>query len=164
VSEGKPLVLVVEDDRQVQRIVHRFLERASYDVVLCMDLDEVVAQLDAGVAPALVLCDWTLPGMTGRAVALTVRRRLPGTPVLYMSGFEEIEGIDPSEPLLRKPFRGDELVAVVRRVLEAGTIDVLLGDEARHAPRADVSGQHRIVTVSADELTRAREQTRRRPR
>lgn len=159
------LVLVVEDDTQVQRIMERFLQRAGYDVALCASRQEVLAKLEEGVAPALALCDWSLAGMTGRQVALTIRRRLPGTPVLYMSGFNELAGIDPSEPLLRKPFRGEELVAIVRRVIDAGTIDVLLTeDEAERVLRSDVSGQHRIVNVSADEFERAREQARRRPR
>jgi YesN/AraC family two-component response regulator len=54
-----------------------------------------------------------MPGMTGVELARAVRRRLPATKVLIVSGFAEAEGLDPALPRLTKPFVQDELMVAL---------------------------------------------------
>ena len=70
----------------------------------------------------LVLTDMMMPGMNGPALAETVRRHHPGTPVLLMSGLsadmlprDRLSGL--GDTVLAKPFTPAELLAAVRRQL-----------------------------------------------
>ncbi len=50
-----------------------------------------------------------MPGMNGAELALEVRARKPGLPILIVSGYTEAEEIAPDLPRLTKPFRNAEL-------------------------------------------------------
>jgi hypothetical protein len=51
--------------------------------------------------------------MTGVELARLVRQRRPQTKTLIVSGFAEVDGIDPSFPRLTKPFLQSELEAAI---------------------------------------------------
>jgi DNA-binding NtrC family response regulator len=70
--------------------------------------EEALRALDRGVAPALMVTDHLMPGMTGSALAREVRARHPQTPVIVVSGYTDVE-LDPGLVLLGKPFRLKEL-------------------------------------------------------
>jgi YesN/AraC family two-component response regulator len=61
------------------------------------------------LAPDLLITDHLMPGMTGVELAYAVRARHPATKILIVSGFAEVEGIDPALPRLTKPFVQSEL-------------------------------------------------------
>jgi DNA-binding response OmpR family regulator len=66
--------------------------------------------------------------MSGVELADRAEQLRPGMPVLFMSGYSEREVADrgggrTGSMLLNKPFRAGELVAAVRKVLEAKSDD-----------------------------------------
>jgi CheY-like chemotaxis protein len=65
------------------------------------------------LAPDLVVTDHLMPGMTGTELARDLRKRQPGTPVLIVSGYAEVEDIAPDLPRLTKPFRQSDFAASV---------------------------------------------------
>lgn len=52
-----------------------------------------------------------MPEMTGAELAREVRARWSDVPVLIISGYAEVEGIDPDLPRVTKPFREADLAA-----------------------------------------------------
>ena len=114
------MVLVVEDEMELARLVVRELEDAGYRVRHAPD-GPTALRLVAERAPDLVVLDWMLPGMDG----LEVLRRLRQTsavPVLMLTArAEEVDrvvGLEVgADAYLTKPFGTRELVARVRALL-----------------------------------------------
>ncbi|HET9134699.1 MAG TPA: ATP-binding protein [Gemmatimonadales bacterium] len=114
------VVLVVEDEPVLQRVIVQMLERAGYRALLASDGDTALAQLrGAGPRPQLVLTDLVLPGRSGVALATELAVLAPGLPVLFMSGYAAVEAMDQVDParFLPKPFTRDELLQAVARAL-----------------------------------------------
>jgi YesN/AraC family two-component response regulator len=59
------------------------------------------------------MTDHLMPGMTGVELARLMRELLPKTKTLIVSGFAEVDGIDPSFLRLTKPFMQSELEAAI---------------------------------------------------
>ncbi len=115
-------ILVVEDNAEVRRLVEGMLESLGYRTVLAADAAAGLAALDhPGPLPDLLLSDVILTGgVTGFQLADKARARHPGLRTVFMSGYTadaERAGVD--RPLLRKPFRKDDLARFVRRALDA---------------------------------------------
>jgi DNA-binding response OmpR family regulator len=113
-------VLLVEDERELARIVARELEAAGFDVRQAYDGESALSTL-AAQPPDIVVLDWMLPGIDG----LEVLRRLRQTsalPVLMLTArAEEVDrvvGLEVgADDYLTKPFGARELVARVRALL-----------------------------------------------
>jgi YesN/AraC family two-component response regulator len=54
-----------------------------------------------------------MPGLTGVELARRVQGRLPESKILIVSGFAELDAIDPAFPRLTKPFVQSELEAAM---------------------------------------------------
>ena len=61
------LVLVVEDEAELARLIRRELEAAGHRVLLADDGEEGL-RLHAAEAPEAVVLDWMLPGIDGLEV------------------------------------------------------------------------------------------------
>ena len=62
-----------------------------------------------------------MPGLNGAEVAKAAWARLPGLPIVFASGYADTAAIEdvagPETPILRKPFRVDELKVAVAEAL-----------------------------------------------
>jgi len=114
-------VLLVEDEAAVRHVVERTLLRAQYRVVTASCGEEALAATEAEPAFDLLITDVMMPGMNGWELGERLGRRWPGLRVLYMSGYTdaaEHEGAARA-PFLQKPFLPGELLATVRKLLDA---------------------------------------------
>lgn len=114
------VVLVVEDEEMLARVVRRELEAAGYRVVLAKD-GEAALRLRADEAPEAVVLDWMLPGIDGLEVLRRIRREA-STPVLMLTArgeeVDRVMGLEVgADDYLTKPFSTRELVARVRALL-----------------------------------------------
>jgi CheY-like chemotaxis protein len=79
-----------------------------------------LAALAAG-SPDLMLVDFAMPGMNGAEVARAARERRPDLPIVFASGYADTAAIESvaghNAPILRKPFRVDDLQAIVAETL-----------------------------------------------
>lgn len=115
------LVLVVDDDASVSRVLQRAVQRLGYRAVLA---DNGVAALDlirSGPMPAMVMLDLTMPGMSGRDVLRALTIEWPDLPVVLMSGYNELEISATTKELkpagfLNKPFTSEELGRMLAQV------------------------------------------------
>jgi CheY-like chemotaxis protein len=121
---GTERILLVDDDRGVRDFAARVLASRGYSVLLASSPDEAreISEDHAGRID-LLLTGVVMPGMTGRALADTLRESNLGMRVLYMSGYttEAIvdHGIlDPSVAFIGKPFTAQRLALKVRETLD----------------------------------------------
>jgi DNA-binding response OmpR family regulator len=121
VSNGGPArILVVEDDRVINKAVSDRLTGEGYDVVRAHDGPEAVEQFRT-VAPDLVLLDVMLPGFDGHEVCRRIQAERP-VPVLMLTARDDeadiLVGLGVgADDYLTKPFRMRELVARVAALL-----------------------------------------------
>ena len=112
---GSGSVLVVEDQEPVRRFVRIVLERAGFTVTEAQSGEEAV-QACRDACFDLLITDVVLTGISGDAVAETVRGIRPGIRVIYMSGYltEQSSARIRGTRLLHKPFSPSDLLAQVK--------------------------------------------------
>ncbi len=119
------LILAVDDDPAVLRVITLALRRNGYRVVDTTDPEEavrIVHNLDE--PPALVLTDVVMPQMSGFRLVEILSETRSDVRVVYISGFEadEVEWAGApggARTFLPKPLAPATLVATVRQTLDA---------------------------------------------
>jgi DNA-binding NtrC family response regulator len=114
-------VLVVDDEEVVRQAVARVLSEEGLTVAGAADASSALRHPALG-ACRLVLCDLMLPDQSGIALVRELRARRAGLPVVCITGYATPEIVAQAvaagaAAFLPKPFDGDELLSVVRRVL-----------------------------------------------
>ena len=113
------MALVVDDEELVRESTADMLRDLGYEVVDASSAGRAVELVEAGLAPAIVVTDHLMPGMTGTELARQFRVSLPGVPVLLISGYAEDSGIDADLPRLTKPFRQRDLARAIGEAVKA---------------------------------------------
>ena len=122
------MILVVEDEDPVRRIIRRSLEGFGYLVIEAANGKEALQVVEGSARPPdLVLCDLIMPEMSGQELGDRLARVSRDIPILFMSaspGTEVIRrGLLPAgAPFIEKPFTADDLARLVRGVLERSTL------------------------------------------
>lgn len=111
-------ILVVEDEKDLNRIITKTLTKSGYTVDSCLDGDEVEHYL-AGAEYDAILMDVMLPGTDGFTLVSRMRDRGTDTPVLFLTArdsvADRVTGLDlGGDDYLVKPFDFDELLARIR--------------------------------------------------
>jgi PAS domain S-box-containing protein len=118
VSTKSALVLVVDDDPDVRGFLDSSLKSLGYTTLLAKDGYAGLAALDSSEPDAMIV-DFAMPGISGAEVARAARERRPDMPIIFSSGYFDTTAIaevaGPGAPLLRKPFRVNELEAALAR-------------------------------------------------
>jgi DNA-binding response OmpR family regulator len=143
---SRGLVLVIEDDEWVSRLLQSAIRDAGYDVMIC---GAARLGLDAAVAhqPECIVCDVQLPDNDGFWVARNVRThgsRVSVTPFLFLSGLDDeqsrLEGFHVgADVYIAKPFRVDEVVAQIQALVAMATRLRHRRDSMMSLPPAGVS-------------------------
>lgn len=120
------LILLVDDDPSVRDIFTALLHNAGYSVVAVETGEEAIAEF--GKQPGrfvVVITDIMMPGMSGQEVIDALRARVPGQPVLAISGLMDPErqavlgALDPPVECLGKPILPEKLLLTLRRMIAA---------------------------------------------
>jgi signal transduction histidine kinase/ActR/RegA family two-component response regulator len=120
---GSEAVLLVEDDATVRSLCERILAEAGYRVHEAASMaEEMEIWQDGESEIAAVVTDIMMRGGTGRDLAARLTRDAPDLPILFISGFAPTtDGAQPEIPeaqFLQKPFRADQLLSKLRRLLD----------------------------------------------
>jgi two-component system response regulator MprA len=121
VTEPKPRVLVVDDDRAVRDSLRRSLEFNGYDVVLAADGAEGLVAVGAQ-HPDVVVIDVMMPRLDGIETTRALRTAGNDVPILVLTARDavgdRVEGLDAgADDYLTKPFALEELLARLRALL-----------------------------------------------
>ena len=118
-----PPILVVDDDRDIVRLVRAYLEKAGYPVLAAYDGQTALQHLRYD-RPALVVLDLMLPDQDGWDITRIVRSdpALADTPIIMLTArvddTDKIIGLElGADDYITKPFNPREVVARVRTVL-----------------------------------------------
>jgi len=78
--------------------------------------DEALKKLDPSIE--LLLTDFAMPNMTGGELAEIVRRDHPQLPIMFITGFADIDILDVDPKLIvQKPYKEEELAKKLADVL-----------------------------------------------
>jgi DNA-binding NarL/FixJ family response regulator len=117
-------LLVVDDDPSLLLAVSDTLRAENYDVVTARRGSEAMVRI-AEALPDLIISDIRMPGMDGYALVRNLRSapRTRLIPIVFLTAKDETadriagfrSGVD---AYITKPFEPDELVAVIKSILE----------------------------------------------
>jgi len=116
-------ILVVDDETPVRALCRRVLTRDAHQVIEARSAEEALALTESGHEPIhLLLTDVMMSGMSGVELAAHIVERMPGVPVLLMSGGLDREHLRDGRafgqfPVLAKPFAVSALRTTVRALL-----------------------------------------------
>lgn len=121
---GTETILVAEDDIDVLAVIRTILEGAGYSVITASDGVEAVKRFKAAMGSIrLVVMDVIMPRKNGKEAYDEITGMIPGTPVIFTSGYTEDiinngiifeEGLD----FISKPLTSGILLRKVREVLD----------------------------------------------
>ncbi len=148
-------ILVVEDDRELNRTVCSFLSRCDYEVTGCLNADEAYDAIFDGGMYDLIISDIMMPGIDGFEFAETIRKQNATIPILFMTARDDFAakqkgfqaGID---DYMVKPIDLEELVlrigALMRRAniansrkLEIGALKLDVDERTAYLDDEEVS-------------------------
>jgi CheY-like chemotaxis protein len=124
IIHGTETILLVEDDEQVRRFALSQLKSLGYNVLQAQNGVEAMELIERNERIDLLFTDVVMPGMSGRQLADSARRRRPGLRVLFTSGYNEDAivhhgRLDHGVQLLPKPYRRRELAKRIRSIFDA---------------------------------------------
>ncbi|MCA1200184.1 PAS domain-containing protein [Sphingomonas sp. R647] len=142
-------VLLVDDEDEVRESTAQMLEDLNFELTIASSAVEAWEMIRTGFLPEILITDHLMPQMSGCQLALATRRVSPSTRILVISGYTEGDGIDPSLPLLAKPFAKADLALALERLSAdtRATLDERTSPEG-FGERNHASGQNRL----ADEI------------
>lgn len=151
-------ILVVEDDRELNKTVCSYLNQNGYESKGCLNADEAYDAMYGGTLFDLIISDIMMPGTDGFEFAKTVRELNQEIPILFMTARDDFAakqrgfkvGID---DYMVKPIDLDELLlrleALLRRAKIATSKKLKLGsltlDAQEHT--AYLNGEELPLTV-----------------
>jgi two-component system, OmpR family, response regulator CpxR len=118
-------ILVIDDDAAMRRLILRVLQPRGHELLEAENGDDGLARMKDG-SPDLIITDILMPQKEGIETIREVLGRSPGTKIIAISGggaqnlmFLDAARAFGAHAALAKPFRADELVETVERVLAA---------------------------------------------
>jgi sigma-B regulation protein RsbU (phosphoserine phosphatase) len=113
-------ILVIDDDSSVQILLKRMLEKQGYQVIVANNGAEGIAKAYA-CPPAMIICDWMMPGMTGIDVCKRIKKESNLSTTFFIlltsldSVADRVKGLDAgADEFISKPVEKNELEARVR--------------------------------------------------
>jgi len=125
--EARPLVLVVDDEAPVRRLLADILAQAGYEVAQAGDGREAVEAVRRR-APSVVITDLVMPQQEGLETIGVIRGLAPRAKIIAISGafgsrFFSVAMHLGANATLAKPVAGDVLLRTVHEVLLAGNLN-----------------------------------------
>jgi CheY-like chemotaxis protein len=123
---GEGVILVVDDDRSVRSLAGDVLEMYGYSVLLAEDgYTAVELARGCSAAPALVLLDLSMPGMSTSQTIEQLRFVRSDLPILLSSGYDEGEVLPRFNHerlfgFIHKPYTPAQLAEKVKAVITEG--------------------------------------------
>lgn len=154
-------ILVVEDDRAVQKALRRLFESEGYNVDSAFDGESGLGAFQSS-APTAVVLDLRLPKVSGRDVCRAIKERAPALPIIVLSAASDVAdkvlllelGAD---DYVTKPFSPRELLARVRAAVRRSSRPVPkaaqgFGDVSVDFAKMEVIRSGQAITMTAQEF------------
>src|SRR5690349_6526896 len=120
-KRSKPTVLVVDDERLIAETTGEILKRAGYHALTAFDGEAALA-MALQFQPEFVLTDIVMPKMNGVDLAIALRKSLPKTEIVLLSGqagimdiLEDARNEGYSFELIGKPVHPERILERLRK-------------------------------------------------
>lgn len=125
----RPPLLVVDDDEEILTILSRLLS-PEYTITTQNSVRGALSLLDRGERFVSVVCDLSMPEMSGLDLLRAIKDRDEGLPVIILTGQGSLETAMETMTYggfryLTKPFEEDDLISAVRAASASRQIDSL---------------------------------------
>ncbi|MGA3162996.1 MAG: response regulator [Verrucomicrobiota bacterium] len=118
-------ILVVEDDTDQLELIRVVLEKAGFAIGTAANGTDALVKTRS-ISPDLIILDLMLPGLNGFDICETLRKdpQTASLPIIMLTGlcseFGRLAGLESgASEFLTKPFKTDELVSKVDKLLRA---------------------------------------------
>ena len=149
-TPARPSVLVVDDEGGILETLEILLRAEGFEPLVAQGGRAGLERL-ARLSPDIVLTDVRMPGVTGVELLAAARARDPNMPVILMTAQATLQTAiqavnEGAFYYIQKPFRNDELLAILRRAAEHRSLRVENTTLKREIRRRERTGTAPIGT------------------
>ena len=149
-QNGRPSVLVVDDEAGILDTLRILLRNEGFDAHVAHGGKKALEDLP-GLHPDIVLTDIRMPTVGGVEVLAAAREHDPDVPVILMTAQATLQSAMQAVNAgafyyIQKPFRNDELIAILRRAAEHRRLRIENRSLKQEIRRREVSGSHPVGT------------------
>lgn len=153
-------VLVVEDDKNLRKLIVTCLEKASYTVFETRNGEEALDLMDKEYVD-LIVTDIMMPEMDGYELIKSLREANYNTPILIITAKEDIEdkrqGFNlGADDYMVKPINIDELIlrvkSLLRRSNQANERKIKIGQVELDYDKLEVKKQEKVYQLTQKEF------------
>ena len=132
-------IWIVDDDQSIRFVLQKALEREELAVRSFSNARDVLAALDVGDQPQVLVSDIRMPGASGIELLAAVKERLPGLPVIIMTAYSDLDSAvsafqGGAFEYLPKPFDLTKAVELIRRALDESVREEVSDERATVLP------------------------------
>ena len=126
--DDRQLIMIVDDDQEMLRLLNRTLELEGFDAIVVADGDSALTLLEE-INPDLVILDIMMPGLDGFQTLELIREQ-SNVPVIMLTARHEIESLQRAlflgaDDYISKPFSIRALKARILAKLRRAQHEVL---------------------------------------
>ncbi|HKG92199.1 MAG TPA: sigma-54 dependent transcriptional regulator [Gemmatimonadaceae bacterium] len=152
----KPTVLVIDDESGILDSLRILLKNEGFTVHTAHGGRAGLEQL-ASLSPDIVLTDVRMPNVTGVEILSAARQKDPDTPVILMTAQATLQSAmqavnEGAFYYIQKPFRNDEMVAILKRAAEHRNLRVENKSLKQEIKRRDRNISSRPIGTSKEWL------------
>ena len=145
---GKPSVLIIDDEGGILDTLRILLKNEGFTPHTAHGGQKGIEAIEA-LSPDIVLSDVRMPGVGGLEVLSAARAHDPETPVILMTAQATLQSAmqavnEGAFYYIQKPFRNDDLVAILKRAAEARNLKFenrTLKQEIKRRDRSSATGR-----------------------
>ena len=152
-SDQRPTVLVVDDEAAILDTLRILLRNEGFEPFVAHGGRKALEQLPQ-LRPDIVLTDIRMPNIGGVEVLSAAREADPDTPVILMTAQATLQSAmqavnEGAFYYIQKPFRNDELIAILRRAAEHRRLRVENRSLRQEIQRRDTAGDRPVGSSKA---------------
>src|SRR5450830_1569586 len=137
-------IWVVDDDHSIRFVLEKALAREGLPVRSFSNARDLLAALEEGDTPQVLVSDIRMPGGSGLDLLAKVKAKLPGLPVIIMTAYSDLDSAvsafqGGAFEYLPKPFDLPKAVELIRRAVEESQREEVA--EERMAATPEMLGQ-----------------------
>jgi putative two-component system response regulator len=138
-AEGKKTILIVDDEKDVRRLLHQMLKNEGYCCKEAGSPDQAMDKMQAEPVD-LMLLDIKMPGKSGMELLPEIKERYPDTAVIMVTVIHDIDTAIESIrqgacDYITKPLNWDVVVHSVQRAIKKRHVELELRDYHQYLQR-----------------------------
>ena len=121
-NDGRPRILVADDDREIRRVLG-FILRSEFDVTIVENGEKAIEKVRQGNEYDVVSLDLQMPGRSGVETLKEIKQLNPALEVLIMTAHSDVESAKKAlkwgaYDYIDKPFKNETYRATIRKGVE----------------------------------------------